>query len=109
MKALLTLLLSSGPGLAQVAPRLWQPPESIYTSNIICSLTILGPVIEQRVQEAEDAEMSNERLQHLFDSVTPHSRAYYAWLWEYEYLEEIEDLDRLRWFLVGLLNVVKTC
>jgi hypothetical protein len=84
MKTLLTLLLSSGSALAQVAPRPWQPPESIYTSNIICSLTILGPVIEQRVQEAEDAEMSNERLQHLFDSVTPHSRAYYAWLWEYE-------------------------
>jgi hypothetical protein len=106
MKTLLTSLLSSGSALAQVARRPWQPPESIYTPNIICSLTILGPMIEQRAQAAEDAEMSNERLWH---SVTPHSRAYYAWLWDYEYLEEVEDLDRLRWFLVGLLNVVKTC
>ena len=61
-------------------------------------------MIEQRVQEAEDAEMSNERLRH---SVTPHSRAYYAWLWEYECLEEIEDLDRLRWFYSWLVECCK--
>jgi hypothetical protein len=47
MKTVLALLLSSGSALAQVAPRPWQSPESIYTPNIICSLTILGPVIEK--------------------------------------------------------------
>jgi hypothetical protein len=123
MKTALALLLLSGSLLAQVPLSHWESPESklekldraaAYTPNIICSQTILRPVIEELPEEAykrakERAESRTElarelslsglrrgrknTIQHSL-SLTPHSRAYYMWLWEYEYLQEVEYLER---------------